>query len=49
MDTRCHGVVVVTTTQLHSTRPEFRFCACSNPAHGMSEMVRISDNGLGWK
>ena len=33
-----HGVVVITTTQLHSTKPEFRFCAGSNPAHGMSEI-----------
>ena len=26
------GVVAITTTQLHSTKPELRFCACSNPA-----------------
>ena len=32
------GVVVITTTQLHSTKPELRFCAGSNPAHGMSEI-----------
>ena len=29
---RC-SVVVITTTQLHSTKPELRFCAGSNPAH----------------
>ena len=26
------GVVVITTAQLHSTKPELRFCAGSNPA-----------------
>ena len=31
-----HGVVVITTAQLHSTKPELRFRAGSNPAHGMS-------------
>ena len=32
------GVVVMTTAQLHSTKPELRFCADSNPARGMSEI-----------
>ena len=32
------GVVVITIAQLHSTKPELRFCAGSNPAHGMSEI-----------
>ena len=32
------GVVVITTTQLHSTKPELRFCAGSNPARGVSEI-----------
>ena len=32
------GVVVMTTTQLHSTKPELRFCADSNPARGVSEI-----------
>ena len=32
------GVVVVTTAQLHSIKPELRFCADSNPARGMSEI-----------
>ena len=34
---RC-GVVVITTAQLHSTKPELRSCADSNPAHGVSEI-----------
>ena len=33
----CHAVVVVTTAQLHSTKPELRFWAGSNPACGMSD------------
>ena len=33
-----HGVVVVTTAQLHSTKPGLRFCAGSNPARGVSEI-----------
>ena len=28
--------VVTTTAQLHSTKPEFRFCTRSNPAHSVS-------------
>ena len=32
------GVVVITTAQFHSTKPEFRFCAGSNPARGVSEI-----------
>ena len=31
-------VVVITTAQLHSTKPELRFCTGSNPARGMSEI-----------
>ena len=34
---RC-GVVAITTAQLHSTKPELRFCAGSNPACGVSEI-----------
>ena len=34
---RC-GVVVMTAAQLHSTKPELRFCAGSNPACGVSEI-----------
>ena len=32
------GVVVITTAQLHLTKPELRFCAGSNPARGVSEI-----------
>ena len=32
-----HDVVVVTTAQLHSTKPELRFGAGSNPPRGVSE------------
>ena len=35
---RCHGVVVIATVRLHSTKPELRFCAGSNPARGVSEI-----------
>ena len=45
------GVVVITNAQLHPARLEIKFCAGSNPAHGVSgtTMVRISDNGPDWK
>ena len=33
-----HGVVVITTAQLHSTKSELRFCTGSNPARSMSEI-----------
>ena len=32
------GVVVITTEQRHSTKPELRSCAGSNPALGVSEI-----------
>ena len=32
------GVVVITTAQLHSTKPELRFCTGSNPARWVSEI-----------
>ena len=32
------GVVVITTAQFHSTKPELRFCAGSSPARGVSEI-----------
>ena len=43
--------VVITTAQLHSTKPEIRFCAVSNPARGVSEIRNgeNSDSGPGWK
>ena len=37
------GVVVITTAQLHSTKPELRFCANSNPARVVSR-VHLSLN-----
>ena len=36
-------LVVITTVQLHSTKPELRFCAGSNPARGVSE-IRDGEN-----
>ena len=33
-----HGVVVITAAQLHSTKPELRFCTGSNPVRGVSEI-----------
>ena len=38
-----HGVVLITTAQLHSTKPELRFCAGSNPAHSVWE-IRNGDD-----
>ena len=32
------GVVVISTAQVHSTKPEFRFWAGSNPARCVSEI-----------
>ena len=32
------GVVVISTAQFHLTKPEIRFCAGSNPTHGVSEI-----------
>ena len=39
----CRGVVVITTAQLHSTKPELRLRAGSNPARGVSE-IRDSED-----
>ena len=33
-----HSVVVINTTQFHSTESQLRFCAGSNPARGVSEI-----------
>ena len=41
----CRAVVVITTAQLHSTKPELMFCAGSNLAHGMSEICGDVDLG----
>ena len=37
------GVVVITTAQLHSTKPELRLCADSNLVCGMSEIHNGED------
>ena len=44
-------VVAITTAQLHSTKPELKFCVGSNPARGVSEIRDGEDlyNGPGWK
>ena len=41
---RRRGVVVITTTQLHSTKPELRFCAGSNPARGGVSEIRDGED-----
>ena len=33
--------MVITTAQLHSTKPELSFCAGSNPARHVSEFKKI--------
>ena len=35
---KCRGVVVITTAQLHLTKPELKFCAGSNLTCGVSEI-----------
>ena len=37
------GVVVTTTAQLHSSKPELRFCTGSNPVHSMLEIRNGED------
>ena len=37
------GVVVITTAQLHSSKPEHRWCAGSNPSRGVSD-IRDSED-----
>ena len=37
-------VVVITTAQLHSIKPELRLCAGSNPARGISEIQNGEDD-----
>ena len=36
-------LVVITTAQLHSTKPKLRFCAGSNPARCMSKIRNGED------
>ena len=44
---RCSGyhycTTSVTPAQLHSTKPELRLCAGSNPAHSVSEICDGED------
>ena len=35
--------MVIATAQIHSAKPEIRFCAGSNPARGISE-IRDSED-----
>ena len=37
------GVMVITTAQLHSTKPELRFCTGSNHACDLSEICDGED------
>ena len=37
------GAAVITTAQLHSTKPKLRFYAGSNPAHGVLEIRNGED------
>ena len=37
------GDVIITTAQLHSTKPELRFCVGSNPARGVSKICDGED------
>ena len=37
------GAVVITTAQIHSTKPKLKFCAGSNPVRGVSE-IRDSED-----
>ena len=41
------SVVAITTAQLHSTKPELRLCASSNPARSVSE-IRNGENLWQW-
>ena len=41
------GVLVITTAQRHSTKPELRFCASSNPALGVSN-IRDGEDHWQW-
>ena len=38
IDTWRRGIAVITSAQLHSTKPKLRLCADSNPARGVSEI-----------
>ena len=38
-----HGVVIITTAQLNSTKLELRFCTGSNPARSVLEICDSED------
>ena len=38
-----HGVVVITTAQLHSTKPELSFCTGSGSVRGVLEICDGED------
>ena len=38
-------LLIITTLQFHSAKPEVRFCAGSNPAHDVSEIYDDGKNG----
>ena len=38
LSSRRRSVVVISAAQLHSSKLELRFCAGSDPAHGVSEI-----------
>ena len=40
------GVVVITIAQLHSTKPEPRFCVGMNPVCGMSEICNEDEENF---
>ena len=39
----CHGIVVITTAQPYSTKPELRFCAGSKPDPAVLEIPNGED------
>ena len=43
VDTWRRGIAVITSAQLHSTKPKLRLCADSNPACGVSEIHHGED------
>ena len=46
----CRGVVVITTAQFQSTKPELRFCTGSSTVRGVSEIRNGEDfwQWFGW-
>ena len=45
-----YSAMVIITAQIHAKKPELRFWASPNPAHGLSEIGDGEDgNGPCWK